>query len=92
MEDSLLALESSINVFIREFFKYILRGKGLLLSPVLEACLFARSDLIDANGKMEASDTQLDASNPKNLPDIEIIPVSHITDSLANQILSLHSR
>ena len=78
-----MALENSVGVFMKEFFKYITKGKGLLLSPVLEVCIFARSDLVDVNGEMRTSDSQLDASNPENLPDIEIIPVNVLTRSFA---------
>lgn len=71
-----MALESSIGTFMKEFFKYITKGEGLLLSPVLEVCMFAKSDLIGEDGVMKASKSQLDASIPENLPDIEIIPVN----------------
>ena len=76
LRDSLLSLSASPLAFFRELGKYLLRGKGLLLSPVVETAVFARSELIDDKGNLKASPKQLDACQPENLPDIELIPVS----------------
>ena len=75
MTDSLVAVEKRPLTLVKELFKYLTRGKGLLLSPVLETCLFARSDLLNTDGHLKADELQLNASDPANLPDIEIIPV-----------------
>ena len=78
MEDSLLVLEKRPLVFIRELFKYLTRGAGLLLSPVLEAVIFAKDDLLDENSTLTATESQLDARDVANIPNIEIMPVSSI--------------
>lgn len=76
MADSLLCLEQRPITFIREFIHYMLYGTGLLLSPVLELSIFAKADRLDTESKVTLP-AQSDARDTENLPDIEIIPVSH---------------
>ena len=76
MSHSLLRIESTLG-FLKEFLKYLITGKGLILGPVPEVLLFAKSDLLNDNtSKSNAFPRQSDSSNPDNLPDIEIMPVS----------------
>ncbi|KAI5123485.1 hypothetical protein M0805_008855 [Coniferiporia weirii] len=77
MEDSLVAVERDFLTFMREFLKYLTRGTGLLLSPVLESSIFARANLLDSQSNLQATASQLDARDPANLPDIEIIPIAY---------------
>ncbi|KAH8108860.1 alcohol oxidase [Phellopilus nigrolimitatus] len=77
MEDSLLSIEKRFFTFMREFVKYMTRGTGLLLSPVLESGIFVKSDLLDAESNLHASALQLNARDPANIPDIEIIPIAY---------------
>ncbi|EIW79544.1 alcohol oxidase [Coniophora puteana RWD-64-598 SS2] len=75
--DSLAMLVVRPWIAIKLFFLFIFFGTGLLLSPVLELPIFLQSRLL--NGKYETAVTgsdDLDNSQAKNLPDIEIMPVS----------------
>ena len=76
VKDSLVVLEARPFVFIKNFFKYLLRGNGLLLAPVLESVIFAKDDLLDEDANFQASPAQLNARDAANIPNIEIMPVS----------------
>jgi len=77
MEDSFVRLERRPQVFLVELFRYLTSGTGLLLSPVVELDVFAKSDLLDDQSRLEASAAKVDARDPKNIPDIEIIPIAY---------------
>jgi len=70
----------SPRVLLRQLYNYMVKGEGYLLGPIVEACIFARSELIDPttgkNALLRPED--MDASNPKNLPDFEIMSVCAI--------------
>ena len=61
--------------FFREFFKYLMNGSGLLLAPVVESMIFVRSEFLNQDSHLVANPEQLDAKNPANKADIEIMPV-----------------
>jgi len=77
MADSLVRLEKRPLTFIREFLEYMMHGTGLLLAPVLELCILAKADRLDADSKVTLP-AHSDARDPANLPDIEIMPVSNV--------------
>ncbi|KAH8114085.1 alcohol oxidase [Phellopilus nigrolimitatus] len=77
MQDSLVGLEKEFFTFMREFVKYMVFGTGLLLSPVVELSIFAKSDMMDAQSHLQATVSQMDAKDPANIPDIEIMPLAY---------------
>ncbi|OBZ76180.1 L-sorbose 1-dehydrogenase [Grifola frondosa] len=77
-QDSIRIIEDNVFVAIRELFKYLVRGEGLFLSPLPEAIIFASSRLLDEDGCTVIQDpADLDPYNPRNIPDIEIMPIPH---------------
>lgn len=77
MSHSLLRIES-ITGFLKEMFRYMVYGTGLLLNPLPEMILFANSDLVDDNtGKVSGTPIQLDATKRENLPDFSIEPIAY---------------
>ena len=76
MEDSLVSLERRPLQFLKELVRYIVNGSGLLLCPVLELSLFAKSDKLSEDSKFLSTPGGQDARKTENVPDIEIMPVS----------------
>lgn len=72
-EDTIDKLFSPI-VFVRELLRYVFAGQGLLLSPFAQVAIFTRSDLLDEESNATGL-AELDAHDPANIPDIEIIPM-----------------
>ncbi|KAF8526937.1 alcohol oxidase [Hysterangium stoloniferum] len=74
LEDSILSMQRRPWVALREFFKYWIFGTGMLLCPVHELSLFAKSELLSADFQNGVADpTKLDRTDPANIPDIEIM-------------------
>lgn len=76
MDDSILKYEKKPMAFMKEFVKYIFLGTGLLTCPVIDISIFANSQLLDSELHLSATPEQQDSKDPKNIPDIEIMPVS----------------
>jgi len=75
-KDSIRKLQSRPWLLILAFFQYLLFGTGLLLSPVLELSIFIQSRLLDEKYRVVMqTEKDLDCTLPRNLPDIEIMPV-----------------
>ena len=68
--------EKNAFAFFREIFKYIFIGDGILTCPVVDVFIFAKAELLDDQGCLRASSAQMNAKDPANIPDIEIMPVS----------------
>lgn len=75
MRDSLLYYEKNTISFLREVLKYIFLGRGILTCPVLDLAIFANTDTLDSNSRLHTSALPLDARDPHNLPNVEIMPV-----------------
>ncbi|KAL5480189.1 hypothetical protein ACEPAI_1459 [Sanghuangporus weigelae] len=76
VKDSLVVLEARPLVFIKNFIRYVFRGTGLLLAPVVESMIFAKDDLLDEESNFLASASQLNARDVANIPNIEIMPIA----------------
>ncbi|KAJ7126374.1 GMC oxidoreductase [Mycena crocata] len=75
--DSLSRLSVRPWLILREIFLYIVFGVGLLLAPVLELSIFVQSRLLDDNLHVSTYSKQdMDASNPDNRPDIEVMTIA----------------
>lgn len=75
--DTLHAAESSPWLLVRELFRFLTQGKGLLLGPQLQLSIFALSQKLDKESFTSAADSaDLDAADPDNVPDIEIMPIA----------------
>ena len=78
LQDSVIQLQLRPWLILKEFLLYILFGTGLLLAPVLELSIFLQSRLFDDKfHTVITSKADEDAFSPQNVPDIEIMPVSH---------------
>jgi len=83
LKHSLHSLQTSIWVAIAHLLQYILYGTGFFLLPIAQISIFIRSSLlsptyefIPSPPKLPAKlSTDLDAHNPANIPDLEILPV-----------------
>ena len=79
LNDSLKKLEKSPFVLVKELLKYLVFGRGLFLSPNPQSTIFACSRLLDDDLRTVAKDpADLDPYDPRNLPDIEIMPTGYI--------------
>lgn len=74
-EDTLHALESSPLLVIKELFRYIFFGRGLLLSPNPQVVLFALSKLLHEDSRTEANSEDTNSHTTSNIPDLEITPI-----------------
>ncbi|KAJ7898945.1 GMC oxidoreductase-domain-containing protein [Mycena olivaceomarginata] len=78
MKESLNVMENSIPRALIEVGKYLLYRGGFLSIPFAQATIYARSSLL--NEGMEVVKTlprDVDARNPDNIPDIDILPFAH---------------
>jgi len=83
LSDSLHAIQASFWVAIIQFMQYLLFGTGFFLLPVARIVLLVRTTLLSRNSCLAASapeppstiSPELDAHNPVNIADVEIIPV-----------------
>lgn len=66
--------------FLHEVLKYTFLGTGVLTHPVVDLCMFVKSDVPGDKGFLRAS--QSDAKDPNNVPDIEIMTVSLIRSTI----------
>ncbi|KAJ7021480.1 alcohol oxidase [Mycena alexandri] len=76
LKDSLNIMRASIFRAILEILKYLIFGTSLLAVPFVQTSIFVRSALL--NEAMEipsVTPAELDARDPKNAPDIEIMPI-----------------
>lgn len=76
MQDSMLKFQTRPWLFLKEIVKYVLFGTGFLTCPVVDVQIFVNSQHLDARSHLVVSPEQQDCKDPKNLPDIEITPVS----------------
>ncbi|KAJ3990321.1 GMC oxidoreductase [Lentinula detonsa] len=75
---------------VTEFLKYAVLGKGLLSQQVQQYNITLPSTLLDENSRIppETSEAQLNAHDPRNIPDIEVMflpvnPTSRTFEGLA---------
>ncbi|EIN09828.1 GMC oxidoreductase [Punctularia strigosozonata HHB-11173 SS5] len=75
--DTLHAAESSPILVLRELVKFLLFGTGLFLSPNPQVSIFAMSRTLDfdSDPPVRVEGRDLDAHNPENICDIEIMPI-----------------
>ncbi|EIN09812.1 GMC oxidoreductase [Punctularia strigosozonata HHB-11173 SS5] len=75
--ETLHAAESSMILVIRELIKFLVTGTGLFLSPNPQVSIFAMSKTLDFTSDLlvRADKRDLDAHNPENICDIEIMPI-----------------
>jgi len=74
MHASLVKYEKQPLGFIIEAIKYLVFGTGLLACPVIDINIFANSQHLDSQCHFTATPEEQDSRDPKNLPDIEIMP------------------
>ncbi|KAJ7830403.1 GMC oxidoreductase-domain-containing protein [Mycena leptocephala] len=78
MNESLNRLKNSIPRALVEVGKYLLYGGGLLSIPFVQATIYLRSSLLNDNMEVvKTSPRDLDARNPDNIPDIEVMPFAY---------------
>ena len=83
LSDSLHAIQASVWVAILQFIQYLLFGTGFFLLPVSQISLFVRTNLLSPTSSLSTSvpdpssiiSPELDAHNPVNIADVEIIPI-----------------
>lgn len=75
--DTLHSAQDSPWLLIRQFFRFMTKGSGLFLAPNPQLSIFALSKRLDSTSTSSVSNpsVDLDASNPDNVPDIEIMPI-----------------
>ncbi|KAF8511924.1 GMC oxidoreductase [Gautieria morchelliformis] len=73
MDESLLGLLKRPLSFLRALWKYVTKGRGLLISPIAEVSIFARTALL-APGGVTVNSEDTDSSDPAHLPDFEVMP------------------
>ncbi|KAJ3969554.1 GMC oxidoreductase [Lentinula raphanica] len=77
---------------VSEFFKYTLFGKGLLSQQVQQYNITLPSRLLDETSRIppETSNTQLNAHDPRNIPDVEVmfLPVNPTSRSFEGLAIS----
>lgn len=81
--DSLHEIENNPLVAAWEFLRYLIAGRGLLLSPNPQMLIFALSKLLNEDSETRASSEDEDSHSPSNIPDIEItvVPYNVFDDS-----------
>lgn len=84
LEESVVYHEKNMSAFFREILKYIFIGDGILTCPFVDIFIFAKASLLDDQGRLRTSPAQMNAKDPANIPDIEIMPVSVILSSYFN--------
>jgi hypothetical protein len=81
------ALENSIIFALIELIRYVLFGDGLFLYPMTQVCIILRSILLNSSSKVTIKDqSELDPRLPKNIPDIEIMPIAHDAFNFENPV------
>lgn len=65
-------LETSPLLIIKELLRYILQGRGLLLSPNPQIVIFALSRLLDETSQTTHIANSTDAHSSANIPDLEL--------------------
>lgn len=80
--DTLHDMQDSTWRGIKEFARYMLFGTGLFLAPNPQSLIFARTALLDSDGRTVTNGpADLDAYNPANVPDIEIMLIPYSVSS-----------
>ncbi|KAI0776548.1 alcohol oxidase [Trametes elegans] len=78
MADSLHKLENSALTALKAALTYFVTGRGLFSSPFQNITSLVPSRLLDENFRVVARDpVELDASVPRNRPDIELMPIAN---------------
>ncbi|KAJ7765510.1 alcohol oxidase [Mycena maculata] len=77
IHESLNILRNSIFQVLSEVVKYLLFGSGLLSVPFVQTTIFLRSLLLNENLEIVAAPGDLNARNPDNIPDIEVMPFGY---------------
>jgi choline dehydrogenase len=67
-----VAEDGNVLLMLKEFVRFLAKGSGLFLSPMPQLSIFALSRLIDEKGHNIPG--PVDATDPNNVPDIEIMP------------------
>ena len=82
IQNSLHDLEANPLKAVKEVFKYLITGGGLMSLPFQESSTFVPSRLLDENNAVSnVSPSDLDPSDPANRPDIEFLhPAVNCTD------------
>lgn len=84
MSDCLHILQNSRIRAVWELIKYLISGDGLFLSPITQINLVLRSALLGEDSKVGTRDqSELDSTLPKNISDIEIMPIPFNTTDTA---------
>ncbi|EJD43390.1 GMC oxidoreductase [Auricularia subglabra TFB-10046 SS5] len=74
--DTLHVAQDSPWLLLREFYRFLTQGKGIFLAPNPQLSIFALSQKLDKNSCTNAANpVDLDAADPDNVPDIEIMPI-----------------
>ncbi|KAJ7068963.1 alcohol oxidase [Mycena belliarum] len=78
MHESVNCLKNSIPRALVEVAKYLLYGGGLLSIPVVPSTIYLRSSLLGESMEItETTPRDVDARNPDNIPDIEVMYFAH---------------
>lgn len=76
MADSLWSMARQPLTLLKQVYNYLRYGTGWFIGTFVEVEIFAKSSLIQADGKpLSLSDEFLDSYNPSNLPDFGVMVV-----------------
>ncbi|KAJ8074047.1 hypothetical protein PM082_012339 [Marasmius tenuissimus] len=78
LRDSILSIQASIFTLIKELILYFLFGIGFFINAsTMDGIIFLQSRLMDEDNRVSSySKADMDAKLPKNLPDLEFLPIS----------------
>ncbi|KII89426.1 hypothetical protein PLICRDRAFT_53855 [Plicaturopsis crispa FD-325 SS-3] len=83
VNDSFFVLEKRPLRGLLEALKYLIWGKGLFLCPISPLLVFTRSALLGDDFHVTTTDhSELDTSLPKNIADIELMPMAYNTSDV----------
>lgn len=88
MADSLWSMARQPLTLLKQVYNYLRYGTGWFIGTFVEVEIFAKSSLIQADGKpLSLSDEFLDSYNPSNLPDfgVMVTPISDPNEPGANK-------
>ena len=78
VNDSLHVVYNKPMRVLWDFIRYVTSGKGLFTIPFLQSTLFVKTSLLNDQFELMSSDrSRLDARQPSNMPDVEIMPSHH---------------
>ncbi|GJJ15004.1 hypothetical protein Clacol_009276 [Clathrus columnatus] len=76
LNDSIIVLQKRPLTAIKEIFKFLISGQGLLTSPIHELSIFAQSHSLTADFANAKSGDKLDWTDSSNIPDLEIMTIA----------------